>query len=291
MPVPEPVAKRTRSFDGTEIAYHVAGKTGPFMVLVNGLGADTTAWRHQVAYLGDQFRFLSWDYRGLHASHDESEPRPVPGPPVEVHAQDLAAIVSAEGVSGGVWMGWSIGAQVMIEALRRHDVRPDLMILVNPCYGRRSSEVSRLRRLLPHALWTLERAPELVERLMKRAATWPETVSWLKRFGFVAPCIDEDALGEVVRHFRTIHAPAYIDAVRASSHHRIDGMLGAVDVPVLAIVGEKDIVTPRPFAEPLARQIPSVELFVIRGATHYVLLEFPELVNLRVEKFLREHGM
>jgi pimeloyl-ACP methyl ester carboxylesterase len=58
----------------------------------------------------------------------------------------------------------------------------------------------------------------------------------------------------------------------------------------LVIVGERDLVTPRPIAEPLARQIPGVELFVVRGATHFVLLEFPELVNLRVEKFLREQG-
>jgi hypothetical protein len=29
---------------------------------------------------------------------------------------------------------------------------------------------------------------------------------------------------------------------------------------------------------------------IIPGATHYAMLEYPEMVNLRLEKFLRERG-
>jgi hypothetical protein len=28
----------------------------------------------------------------------------------------------------------------------------------------------------------------------------------------------------------------------------------------------------------------------VRGASHYAAIEYPELVNLRIEKFFREHG-
>ena len=290
MPAVELAQKRVRSFDGTEILYQVAGDRDPTMVLIQGLGASVSAWQHQIAYFRDQFRFLTWSYRGLYAYKDEQTPSSMPRTPVEVHARDMAAVLQAEGVKHGIWMGWSIGAQVMLETLRRHDIHPDLIVLINPCYGRRSGEAGRLRRLLPHLLWGLERMPTVVERLMHRASSWPETVSWLKRFGFVGPSIDEDALTDVVRHFGSVHVPAYLEAVRASSAHRIDGMLGGIDVPVLAILGDRDQVTPRSTAEPLARQIPSAELFSIRGATHFAQLEFPELVNLRVEKFLREHG-
>jgi pimeloyl-ACP methyl ester carboxylesterase len=38
------------------------------------------------------------------------------------------------------------------------------------------------------------------------------------------------------------------------------------------------------------RDVPAAELLVVPGGTHYVAVEFPELVNLRVEKFLRERG-
>lgn len=291
MRAPDLETKRTRSFDGSEIVYQVAGQRGPWIVLVNGLGASVTAWRHQIAYLGDQYRFVAWDYRGLYVHDEEEQPPPIPGELIDVHAKDMAAVLAAEGIQGGVWMGWSLGAQVLFELLRKEAAKPELLVLINPCYGRNPTVVSRLRRVWPHALSALERKPQFAESLLQRAASWPETVSWLKRIGFVASAIDEEALVDLIRHFRSVHGPAYLSALRAASSHRIDGILGGVDIPTLTIIGEKDVVTPRSIAEPMARQIPNVELFTIRGATHFAVLEFPELVNLRVEKFLREHGM
>ncbi|PIE06101.1 MAG: alpha/beta hydrolase [Sorangium cellulosum] len=289
---PEMEMKRTRSFDGSEIVYQVAGTQGPWIVLANGLGANTTAWRHQIAYLSDKHRFLTWEYRGLYAhEEEEQENSPLAGAPVDVHAQDMAAVLNAESVKGGVWMGWSLGAQVLLETFHRNNARPELIVLINPCYGRNPSDVSRLRKLWPHALWAFEQVPEVIERMVRRMLSWPETVTWLKRLGFVSSAIDEEALGELVKHFRSVRGVAYLDALRVASSHRVDGILGAVDVPTLAIVGQKDAVTPRPIAEPMARQIPGAELFLIRGATHFALLEYPELINLRIEKFLREHNM
>jgi|GEM_PF-4515996 len=51
--------RRAVSFDGTELAYHVTGE-GPPIVLANGLGGSWKAWKHQIAYLGDRYRFISW---------------------------------------------------------------------------------------------------------------------------------------------------------------------------------------------------------------------------------------
>jgi 3-oxoadipate enol-lactonase len=285
-------SKRIASFDGAEITYHVAGNGGTWVVVANGLGGGTAAWRHQIAYLGDQVRFLAWDYRGLFTGgSDGTEPRKTdPAGLVDTHVRDLQAVLQAEDVQGGVWMGWSFGAQVLLEAFRRRGPRPDQIVLLNPCYGRRPQDPSGLRRLLPHAMGVFEWSPEVVERLVRRAGSWPETASWLKRLGFVASAIDEDELAEIVRHFRSVDTPAFLQSLRAAASHRVDGILGGIDVPTLVILGERDWVTPRSNAEPLARQIPNVELFVVRNGTHFVLLEFPELINLRVEKFLREHA-
>jgi hypothetical protein len=32
-------------------------------------------------------------------------------------------------------------------------------------------------------------------------------------------------------------------------------------------------------------------MLVVRGGTHYTCVEFPELVNLRIERFFREHDI
>ena len=40
----------------------------------------------------------------------------------------------------------------------------------------------------------------------------------------------------------------------------------------------------------MARRIRGSEIMIIPGATHYALLEVPEMVDLRLEKFFRERG-
>jgi len=62
-----------------------------------------------------------------------------------------------------------------------------------------------------------------------------------------------------------------------------------VNVPTLIVVGDKDIMTPVAVSEAMHAQITDSELFVIRNGTHYVPVEYSELLNLRVEKFLGEH--
>ncbi|MCL2824697.1 MAG: alpha/beta hydrolase [Polyangiaceae bacterium] len=287
-------SKRVTSSDGVELNYYVAGTKGPWVVIAGGLGAGVTAWRHQLSYLGDKMRFLAWDYRGLYASDDRDvfdARKPGSSELVEAHVRDLHVLLDAEGVNGGLWMGWSFGAQVLMEMFRRDVPRPDCLVLINPCYGRRPQDSSGMRRLFVRALGACEWFPQTVDSVVRKASSWPETASWLKRFRFVGSSIDEDGLTEIVKQLRSVNSRVLLQSLQAAASHRIDGILGGVDVPTLVIVGERDAVTPRSNAEPLAKQIPHVELFVVRNGTHFVLLEFPELVNLRVEKFLREHSV
>ena len=80
--------RRVESFDGTEIAYHVVGE-GPSILLGNGLGGSWKAWKHQISYLSDRYRFVSWDYRGLYRSRP---PRDRDALRVEDHTRDALAI-------------------------------------------------------------------------------------------------------------------------------------------------------------------------------------------------------
>ena len=55
--------------DGTWLAvYSIGDPKNPAFVLSNGLGGNIIAWRHLIEYFKDQFRIISWDYRGLYRS-------------------------------------------------------------------------------------------------------------------------------------------------------------------------------------------------------------------------------
>ena len=63
--------RRVRSFDGTELAVHVAGpRDAPAVVLVHGFSSDLTFWHFQWQRLSRAYRSVLYDQRG----HGRSEP-------------------------------------------------------------------------------------------------------------------------------------------------------------------------------------------------------------------------
>jgi pimeloyl-ACP methyl ester carboxylesterase len=54
------------------------------------------------------------------------------------------------------------------------------------------------------------------------------------------------------------------------------------------IAAERDTFTPPELAKAMADRIPGAELFVLRGGSHAAVVEQPEAIVLRMEKFLRE---
>jgi pimeloyl-ACP methyl ester carboxylesterase len=78
--------------------------------------------------------------------------------------------------------------------------------------------------------------------------------------------------------------------LRAIGEHDAGDVLEAVDLPTLVVTGDRDLMTPVALAQQMARKIPTAEILVVRGGTHYTAVEYPELVSLRIERFFREHG-
>jgi pimeloyl-ACP methyl ester carboxylesterase len=57
------------------------------------------------------------------------------------------------------------------------------------------------------------------------------------------------------------------------------GRLGEVTLPVLAVTGELDVLTPPKFAEALADRIPGATARIVPGAGHLAMAERPGDVN------------
>lgn len=286
----EVTTRHIPSSEGVTIACHDTGGAAYPVVLANGLGGSFAAWRHQIDYLRDRHRIVSWDYRGLYGST-----RPVGNPPrveVAAHVDDLERVLSELGLERAAFMGWSMGVQVILELYER---RPELvshLVLINGTYGKplATTGVPLSARIVPPAVDQIRRFHELGSGLLRRATLWPETVLWLKRLGIVGATLDEDVFREVAAEFGSVDLDLYLRILTALGQHDASHVLDAIQVPTLVITGDRDPFTPRQLAQQMARRIPGGEILVVRGATHYAALEYPELVNLRIEKFFREHG-
>jgi pimeloyl-ACP methyl ester carboxylesterase len=64
--------------------------------------------------------------------------------------------------------------------------------------------------------------------------------------------------------------------------------IGQVAMPALAIVGDRDNMTPPKYSQYLVKSMPNCSMTVIEGAGHLSFLEQPEQVNLAIEGFISE---
>ncbi len=288
--MPPPVEERRfASFDGTEIAYFALGQ-GPPLLLCNGLGGGWEAWTHQIQYFRDRYRLLSWDYRGLFGSARPADPGAMT---MTDHARDGLHLLCAEGADRAAVLGFSMGVQVGLEMFRAAPEQVASLAMVNGVAGRPWDYVFNLSlvgRLLPPFLRGLRSMPRTIEAIVRQATRLPDAAEWAKRIGLTAGTLDEQVASELIAKFRTLDMDAFIALLQRMGEHDGWDLLPLIDVPSLIITGSRDVFTPRSAAERMARRIRGSEIMIIPGATHYAMLEYPEMVNLRLEKFLRERG-
>lgn len=281
--------RRFVSHDGTEIAYRSVGRGRPIL-LCNGLAGSWRAWSHQIQYFRDRYRLVTWDYRGLYDSGTPQDRRALT---IATHARDALRLMDEEDIDRAAFVGWSMGAQVALETFRAAPDRVASLALVNGLAGRPWDYVFNLNvtgRLLPPVLRGLRSVPRLIETIIAQVSRLPDPGEWIKRVGLASRTLDEQLFGALVEDSRTLNMETYIAILERLGEHDAWDLLPQIDVPTLLVSGARDAFTPRLAAERMSRRIRGAELMVIPGATHYAAFEYPEMLNLRLEKFLRDRG-
>jgi pimeloyl-ACP methyl ester carboxylesterase len=75
-----------------------------------------------------------------------------------------------------------------------------------------------------------------------------------------------------------------------SEHDKADALPVFREVPVLALAGDRDLVTPSSHTEAIADLLPDSELVIVPDAGHLVMLEHPEAVTDRLADLLVRVG-
>ena len=114
--------------DGASLAGYEAGRSGPLLLLANGLGGPVSAFRHQLDHFGHRYRVLTWDYRGLYGSRSSRPPARVD---IRAHAEDLEDLFATVGAEKPILVGWSMGVQVVLELCARRPELASALVLIN----------------------------------------------------------------------------------------------------------------------------------------------------------------
>jgi pimeloyl-ACP methyl ester carboxylesterase len=107
-------AHTVESADGVPIAYDVKGEGMLALVFVHGWSCDRTYWREQVEPFSSGFRVVTVDLAG----HGESGGGRKAWT-IEAFGDDVAAVVRQLGLRRAIFIGHSMGGDVIVEAARQ----------------------------------------------------------------------------------------------------------------------------------------------------------------------------
>jgi 3-oxoadipate enol-lactonase len=243
--------------------------SGDTLLLHQGLGQGSWAWRYQVPVFAQRFRIIAFDTRGTGRSWVPDDPYGI-----DELAEDAAAILDGRAAHVA---GFSMGGYVALTLALAHPELVRSLVLAGTGAGGpdRVPRPANVREVFDAAL---ELPPE-----EQRRTTLPYTFSpgWTD----ANPDRFEEILAASLEHptpRKTIDA--HVTACYAFYERALE--VERIDVPALVVHGDEDLIVPVENGRALARRLPSAHYVELAGRGHNAMLEDPENFNAVVLGFL-----
>lgn len=255
---------------GLKIGYREAGSAdAQALVMLHGIGSNSTGFRYQFAGLGECFRVIAWDAPGYGLSDDFA----FEAPPAADFADALAALLDGLAIPSGHFVGSSMGALILVAFAARYPERVKTLVFSGPTLGRgaRSPE---------------EREAAVRVRIEDMEKYGPEGVAERRGAQLLAP----NSPLHVVAAARDV-----ISRTRPEGYARAARMVAEADVlpeaeriraPTLICRGTEDKLGSG--AKPLHDAIPGSALRMFPGIGHLIKLEAPEAFNQCIREFVAQ---
>jgi pimeloyl-ACP methyl ester carboxylesterase len=271
--------------DGVTLLYQVFGD-GPAVVFGNGIGVRYPGAIKQVAALRDAYQVICWDYRGIGQSVMSD---PEGDLSMGRHARDVLTILDTLEVERAIFVGWSMGAQVSLEAIRLQPERVAGLVALLGTYRQpfRTAFPDPVGGAVEGLFQLLHRYPAVAQGALDLAVALP-TVAFavLSHLPFVGADADREVFAANVRSVAGVDKRLYTRTMLALAAHDASDVLPQVRCPTLIICGERDGLTPPKVARQMAAAIDGAEYREVQGGTHFALIEQPALINRWLREFV-----
>jgi 3-oxoadipate enol-lactonase len=257
--------------NGAEIYFEEHGAGTEAIVFAHELLLSGRVFDRQVQALQDQYRCLTFDFRGQGQSQVTTS-----GYDVDTLTDDGAALIEALQCAPCHFVGLSMGGFVgMRLALRRPGLLKSLMLLDTTADPEPPQNQLRDRLLCLIARWlglslVVDRVMPILfgETFLNDPDRIKEKQAWRERL------LANDRIGITRAVEGIIARPGIAD------------QLDQITIPTLIVVGDQDVTAGPAEAERIHARIPGSKLVVVPGAGHTSTVEEPGAVNAALEEFL-----
>ena len=258
-----------------DVAYDAVGpKDAPPVLMINGLGADRTAWDLQTRALAARYRTVVYDNRDVGQTGPGDGPRAFG---IGELAGDAVGLLDALGIRRAHVVGASMGGAIAQEVALADPGRVTSLTIVcswprtDPWLAELFGQWERIFAEMGRLEWE------------RTTALWVFTHRYYEDPSNLTALVDAAAATPFPQS-----AASYRRQSRAAIGHDARDRLPAIDLPTHVIAGREDLLTPLRFSEEIATAIPGARLSVIEAVGHGMFWEATGRFNDLVLGFLDE---
>ncbi len=262
----------TIKFESAEIYYQEYGKGDP-LLLIAGLGSDSTSWLPIIVPLSNHYKLIVFDNRGVGRSTQDNS-----GITIDDMCEDVIQVIDHLALAPVNVLSHSMGGMIAMRlAARRPELVRNLILTAT------TPNITERNKLL------LTDMSDYLENGLNKKQWFRNLFYWIFSPSFFE---DKDMVEQAVNMAINYRYPQSNDSFKNQVEAIIgyDGKkdVGGINSRTLLIGGDEDLLFPAHQSENLLMKINGLESVIVKGAAHSVHMDKPDEFIKLVTDFLNK---
>lgn len=259
----------------------------PLLVFVYGLLCSNYHFKYQIPFFEELgYQILIHDYRFHFASSQDGD---INSCTFSNIAKDLNELIDNLNVSQIDLVGHSMGVNICLEMSKLYPQKVRSMTLISgtvvpPQDIMFDSNIVDL--VSPYVKNFSTKYPRLYNTLWKNAYLNPLMHYIIMDGGFNPKQVEMEFVQLYMKKISELPNDLFFHLLKIMQEHDIISYLPTIKTHTLVVGGDKDKIIPNYLQKILTSNLKNAELYIVKDGSHVPQVDFPEIINQRIHRFL-----